>query len=237
MSFLESFVDKLSQLLVALPDQKICIKDVNAITVFCSQAFSDFIGIPKNQILHRSLWWAPLYDGMVDEETILKDDQSVILSGSPKKLFKVNKINGVLKIFLCIKSPIINPLTNEVVGIHINCIDNSVYNLMETFVNKKLKANNSKKLPHLTKRERQVIFLFLLHLNSEEIAAVIYQLENKRISKSAVDGVFNDQLYIKFGVNSRIALHDKLVSMGYNNIIPSDLLYATSLSINNIVSY
>ena len=237
MNFLESFIDTLSKLSPALPDQKICIKNTNSITIFCSDAFSDFIGVPKEQILNRASWWLPLYDNKVSENIVLEEDNSVLMSGISKKIFKINKINGTLKIFLCIKSPIINPQTNEVVGIYINCIDNAAYNLLDTFVNKKSLSKQKTKLPNLTKREKQVIFLFLLHLTSEEIANIICQLENKKISKSAIDGVFNDQIYPKFVVNSRIALHKKLVSLGYKNMVPAEILSAKSLSIDNITSF
>jgi hypothetical protein len=74
-------------------------------------------------------------------------------------------------------------------------------------------------------------------LTSQEIADIIFKIEGKKISKSTIDSLFNDQLYIKFNVGSRTALYKKLEQLGYDKLIPSDVLSSTSTPLNIIHTF
>lgn len=87
---------------------------------------------------------------------------------------------------------------------------------------------NASEFPKLSKREKQVIFFFMANLSSLEIAEMIYKIEGKKVAKSTIDSLFNDQLYAKFDVYSRPALYQKLQAMGYDQLTPKEVLSPTS---------
>lgn len=68
----------------------------------------------------------------------------------------------------------------------------------------------------------------MANLSSQEIADMIYEIEGKKIAKSTVDSLFNDQLYTKFDVYSRLALYKRLQALGYDQLTPKELLSTTS---------
>jgi hypothetical protein len=74
-------------------------------------------------------------------------------------------------------------------------------------------------------------------MSSQAIAEMLFQLEGKRVSKSTIDSIFNDQLYAKFDVYSRTALYNKLQELGYETKIPKDLLKNTSSLLDVINTY
>ncbi len=66
---------------------------------------------------------------------------------------------------------------------------------------------------------------------------MLYQIGGKSITKSTVDSIFNDQLYAKFDVYSRIALYKKLQSLGYDQLIPKELLSTKSIMLDIMKAY
>lgn len=64
----------------------------------------------------------------------------------------------------------------------------------------------------------------MLNFESQTIAELIAKIENKTISKNAIDQVFTKQLLPKFGVYSRKALYEKLQDLGYDRLIPHNIL-------------
>ena len=76
----------------------------------------------------------------------------------------------------------------------------------------------------LTEREKQVIFFFLLNLDSRSIAEILTKIENKKISESSINHMFNQQLFPKFEVFNRKALYDKLIDSGYSRLMPKNIL-------------
>ena len=98
------------------------------------------------------------------------------------------------------------------------------------------KKSSSEKIK-LSKREKQVIFLFLANLNSQEIADTLFKIDNKRITKSTIDSVFTDQLYLKFKVASCTALHKKLLELSYHEFIPQEILVCSSTPLKTLKIY
>lgn len=137
--------------------------------------------------------------------------------------------SGKTKLFTVTYAPIINPSTNNIVAILV------VPGYLETFntwaiFTRYYTTGTTSLHPYnpneyaLTEREKQVIFLFLLNLDSNSIAEILSSVGCKNISKSAIDQIFHGQLYPKFSVYSRKALHDKLIDLGYYRVIPRNIL-------------
>ena len=76
----------------------------------------------------------------------------------------------------------------------------------------------------LTQREKEVIFFFMANCSSYEIAINIGKIYNKSISKSTIDSIFSNQLYLKFNVISRIQLQEELAKLGYATILPKSVI-------------
>lgn len=124
-------------------------------------------------------------------------------------------------------SPIINPASDNVVGI-LGLIHNlEIFNLSSILAQyykaSELAVPSMGKLL-LTEREKQTIFFFLLNLDSKSIAEILSRIENKQISKNSLDQMFNKQLFPKFVVYNRKALYDKLITLGYNRLMPKNIL-------------
>ncbi len=79
--------------------------------------------------------------------------------------------------------------------------------------------------------------MFIHGLTSQEIASVISTAENKNISKSAIDAVFANQLRIKFDAYTRDGLYDKLIRLGFYQVIPQDLMVNIKLPAGHIDVY
>lgn len=126
-------------------------------------------------------------------------------------------------------SPIINTETSNVVGIMIISSTIDIPNLASIFAKYYDDKNSAvdyelDKRIQLTEREKQVVFFFLLNLESQTISEILTKIENKRISKNAIDQVFYKQLFPKFEVYNRKALYQKLLELHYNRIIPHNVL-------------
>ena len=148
-----------------------------------------------------------------------------------KKVIKLLSIRSFAKIGTIIgvvtNSPIINPETQNVVALHVYAHNLDVFNISSLLTNYYKNGTLSihqPKGPFLTEREKQVIFFFLLNLESSTIAEVLGKVENKRISKNSIDQIFFKQLLPKFGVYSRKALYDKLNNLGYTRLVPQNIL-------------
>ena len=238
--FLDAFISSIFFLTQAIPHQMIVIKNLQSEHIFCSEYFADLTGVKSNELIGKKVW-LPLYKGSDESEieTILRrEDQTIINNRTAETFLKINRFSNGLLPYLSIKSPIINPYTDHVVGILFQGFEMGNFNFSHYLKNLNLpevKVNNT--LPELSKREKQVIFFFLSNLSSQEIAEAIYLHEGKKITKSTIDSVFNDQLYVKFNVHSRPTLYEKLKALGYETKVPKELLNTVSLKLNILNPY
>lgn len=233
--FLAAVITALKLLNDAIPDQMVGIKDVNSVNLYCSEAFIQALRISEADIIGKTFCTGPILD------IVIKEDQQVLSSCKLHVFLKINKFHGVIKPLIFVKAPIINPETNNVLGIFLQVYEYGIANnfqqqigqLYNMFAFKERNISTIK----LSKREKQIIFFFLAHLSSQEIADMLYQLERKQISKSTIDSVFTDQLYLKFNVSNRIALHKKLLELGYDKFIPQEVLINSSIPLETIKVY
>lgn len=136
--------------------------------------------------------------------------------------------NGRSSFLILSYAPIINPNTNNVVALYSR--SKVVETLNIWFILSKCYTKGIATMDEfeyqikLTAREKQVVFLFLLNLDSNTIAEIISKIENKKISKNAIDQVFTTQLIPKFLVFGRKALYDKLTELGYYRFVPNNVL-------------
>ena len=227
--FLKNIIDAVRLLSQASPKQMISIKDANSVHVYSSAYLLQLMDATEGDVIGKKVW-LPLYGDQVEvEKMILAEDQKIISSHEPALLLKINKFPAGLKPYFCFKSPLINPENNNVEGLIIYGFEAGLTAFKKHFT--KSIANKSDVINaaiHLTKREKQVIYFFMSHLSSQEIADVLYEMEGKKVSKSTIDTVFNEQLYPKFKAYSRPELYQKLQDAGYENLIPKEILQSGS---------
>ena len=169
------------------------------------------------------------------------DLNQVIKNRKKVRSFAISEFDGKLQPFSLEKSPIINPSTNNVVGIYCS------YRTL-SFISMQLQIIRSLEIFEcdyttdiskykLTTREKEAIFLFLSGLSSKDIAFTLSKISGREISKSTVDSLFRDQLFLKFEVYNRDALFEKLLRLGFDRYVPSDLLPKVELPVSELIAY
>lgn len=172
----------------------------------------------------------------------LEEEQKVISSRKKQLSFNIHFYDGKVQPYISNKFPIINPDTDEVIGVlcsfHKIPFSSIHHQLLRAFKIYKI-ATKSPDIEafKLTKREKEAIFLFLSGLNSLEIAHILSEIEQKSVTKSTIDSLFAKQLRIKFGVYSRQGLFEKLMELGFDRYIPKDLFINIKLPIEDLISY
>lgn len=239
IEYLAKIVDAVKLLSDGMPKQMLAVKDVNSVYIICSDYLAEMIGVKPSEIEGKRTW-PPMYGNSPEfEEIIFEEDQLIMRTRESRLALKVSYFKEGLRPFSCFKAPIINPETNNVVGVY--CCGVEVGHISFTKTMRQIidgeSAHQDVELPHLSRREKQVVFFFMANLSSAEIAKTLGEMEGKSLSKSTVDSIFNDQLYMKFGVYSRPELYSKLQSLGYERLIPTELLKNTSLLVATMQSY
>ena len=213
-------------------NNNVYIKDVNSQYLYASQQYSDLIlGINDSQII---LGKTDIELDIFPETNFAKEgvgeDQEVIRKNHLVSYLKIYPYSFRTKPLIFNKVPLYNKKTKKVLGVLVRVMDVWVKNLSSKILEinqiklgSQVIAKNIMEYK-LTPREQQVIFLFLSNFSSPDIANIISQIEGKSISKSYIDKVFAEQLYMKFGVNDRKALFDKLQLLGLSETLPAQFL-------------
>lgn len=237
-AFLEKFIQSISLIDKALPQQILIVKDKDGKYIYASEYWTDLIGIKKEILIGQAVW-LPLYDDDQSiKEIIDQEEKDVIENKKIRMALKINRFRNKITPYLTHKIPIINPETQNTVGIFCYCFGIGKINI-ETVLQHALSSSIDtlgEKIS-LSRREKQVIYLFMANLSSQEIAKTLSEIENKKVSKSTIDSLFNDQLYIKFSVYSRPELYQKLQTLGFDKLIPQELLKTGSISLDQLVVY
>ncbi len=234
---LNDIIANIDKLVYTIPNQFIKIKDLESTTLYISKPYADFLHVKPEQVIgiKKSL------TNDADSDILINNEDKVIInSRQPLTGIRIHIIDGILKPLLCLKSPIIDPQSNNVIGIFAQVFEHGIINLHQDILKLPGQSNKNKtnidKLSPLTRREKQVIFFFMAHLSSQEIVDALYQLDGKLITISTIDGVFKD-LYIKFKVYNRKALYDKLQAFGFDRLIPQDILSTKAITSTQFESY
>jgi len=226
------FITQIESVSAMLPTQIIGIKSLDSIYVYCSSNFARLLGYSVAEIVGKH----GMFPGNENNTARIREDQQIISTQKAQAFIHIDRINGKLSPLTFIKSPIINPDNNEVVGIFCQVFEfatlDASQQILKMYKDMNLDTKVNQQLPNLSKREKQIVFLFLANLNSAEIVEVIYKMEGKRISKGTIDCVFTDQLFPKFGVYNRQALYTKLVQLGYNHLIPLEMVPQQTIALD-----
>lgn len=195
------------------------IKNLNSEHIYLSEYCRYLFKIEKDVSGLVSIW--PNYSLL----SSIEDDKQVFATKTAKTFIVFCSNEQFLVPFLFTKTPLIDPLNQEVFGLVYYGIEYPYFDIHE-----QITANFSNEFIEdsikieLSRREKEVIFFFMANCSSLEIAENIGKIYNKSITKSTIDSIFSNQLYLKFKVSSRIRLHEKLAKLGYGSIIPKTML-------------
>lgn len=180
--------------------------------------FAKRLGVSDNEVvahLHKPEVMA-LQDKAIEKRSLIK----YLLMGAFE--------NSSTRFLVLSYAPIINPKTSNIVALYSSSklVDTlNIWFILSKYYTKGIALIDKFEYQiKLTNREKQVVFLFLLNLDSNTIAKIISRIEGKTISKNAIDQVFKSQLIPKFSVFGRKALYDKLIDLGYYRFVPNNIL-------------
>lgn len=237
--FVQRVITLFNDLELVAPAQMWIVKDINSLHLYVSTSIINLIGGTNNNIIGNKRIAGAFSEDIITK-IIHEEDHIVINELRSIYALKVYPIKDS-RLFpcICIKQPLINLETNNIVGILCQLIEISITDLSQQILELYVKNDNNKLHTNidLTKREKQIIFFFMHNLSSQQIAEIISRIENKNLTKSTVDSIIIDKLYLKFNVHNRSALTNKLKQLGYTSLIPESLLVENSIKLNKILTY
>lgn len=114
-------------------------------------------------------------------------DKAIEMRNLVKYLLMFKLRDGSSKFLIVTYAPIINPITNTVVALYCNSrvFDTpNIWFILSKYYNKGIAVIDEFEYQiKLTNREKQVVFLFLLNLDSSTIADIISKIEGKKFLK------------------------------------------------------
>lgn len=231
-AYLAKFIKSISFVNGGVTDQNIVVKGLNAKHAYCSNAYAKLIGQDANNLdaitsTCTNFELKRLSEDHFEVNVISNEDLDIMQTRNTKAYCRIHEFTTGLMPRIFIKSPIINPDTDKVVGLLMQCFEaaaTSIGNQIIHLFSSKNENIITEPPLKLTNREKQIIFFFLAGKSSQEIALMLSRMENKNIAKSTIDNIFNNQLFKKFAVYNRLALNQKLVEYGYDRYIPHSVL-------------
>ncbi len=233
--YLQSVINAVSLVADAIPEYIVGVKNKDSEHVYVSPYFAKLTGFQANSSDRKVSLWQH-YDYL----TLRADELAIMNQRKTKNFLVIDKFGDELVPRVFVKRPLINPFSDNPIGTFYQAFDYMQFNLSNEIA--KLFSGNKVNYPQvsdepnkLSVRQKQVIFFFLANLNSQEIADFISAIDKKPIAKSTIDSIFSEQLYSKFAVVSRVALRQKLLSLGYDKMIPKDLIIPLISETNSCV--
>lgn len=220
-NFLIDIVDSLKTVVALTKESYIGVKNTSLEHIYISPALLKIFNVTLTDNKKISVF--PKYS----LESTYQDDQEIIKNKISKNFLIFCQIDESLVPLVFVKTPIFHPDDQAVLGIMYQGFRYDYFNIQQHITSLFSSIDNKKESIldiHLSKRQKQVIFFFMLHLDSQEIANQLSKIDHKSIKKSTIDSIFNLQLYPKFHVTSRAALYQKMLKLGYNTAIPRSLI-------------
>ncbi|TXI96886.1 MAG: hypothetical protein E6Q32_13025 [Neisseriales bacterium] len=236
--YLAKLISLYEQLEGMLPYFRAIITDPNGTILFCSKMYQSS---RDKEILEVGSKVMPEKSGKYAPEESIKEWKNIVETKKPQHAINVNYFDGKIQPFITAKYPIINQTTGNVIAIYnirqevkFTTIQHQLMRALEIYDEPQDVDISQYKL---TTREKQIIFLLLGGLCSREIATILSKVDGKNISSRTIDNIFTNQLRPKFNAFSREDLYAKLIKLGFDKMIPKDLLINIKIPLQNILTY
>ncbi|MBX9597544.1 MAG: helix-turn-helix transcriptional regulator [Burkholderiales bacterium] len=206
----------------------------NKIYGFEKQA-EDLLGQTLKEVIDRfGLNKRNLYEDLTKQEEEIKSTR--------KSTRLVQAVANYPQVCVVFKRPIINPASDNFVGIMTHFSTLAMPNILKTLLKVNRKSsyiiNNDSNYNHLeynlTERQHIVLFLYLHRYSAAEIASILgtldYKMSNSRINDHL------EALKFIFRVKTKDQLIEKALAMDYDLLIPRALLKEGSYPLDEAIS-
>lgn len=240
---LEDFTKSAKSFFNFVDSQMLFAVDLKMKLIFCSDIFTKFTGMTEGREFSEQLI-ADVSELEFNVAAVINAIQLMFDDKIKRQICVPVSKSGITRLINFYIGSILNPSTKQIVGAAVQMVRFSGYSRIEMVLHSHnedyepsideidpvlnddktefREISNSNSLPiKLTKREENVVFLLILNYSSREIADILSKVENKKVSKDAVDKLITNQLQIKFDVVYRYKLVERLVELGYHRITPS----------------
>ncbi len=228
--FFDDFIQA-SQTTFKYLDDLVFIKNDELKMYYVSPAYLKFLHqdtpLSQEDILGKDIIELKLRDNEELLKSMTNDDELVKQTKTKQKFMCIDSRKNIFVVF---KRPVINPATDNCVGIIAHITTLVLPNLMKMLlkINNKTSyiisnESNYNQLEYkLTERQHIVLFLYLHRYSAAEIASILgtlgYKMSNSRINDHL------EALKFIFRVRTKDQLIEKALAMDYNSSVPRALL-------------
>ena len=124
-------------------------------------------------------------------------------------------------------SPIMDIESNVLIGIDVELINMDFLPVVNILHDNTLPEELN--LPHLTQREREIIFLKSIGKTNLEISQLIFETQKISVTEKTINNITLQQIYPKLGVVNKKALLKKIHELSLDRFIPRTLIYKDQL--------
>jgi len=234
MNFLERYINALD--LVMLPEQKVLVVGLGLHFCYLSPAIKSEYGVITESNQYNSYTDLPPLQQLAI--SCHAEDELCLHSKKPQQYITSQNHNGAMRLFLKYKTPVIDHLTEECVGVRTDFMPILSLGRFKPYLDKHMVQQVQSKLKlekhevvDLTKTEELVLFLLIMYLKPKTVTLHLNKITGKDVATSTIRNIIHQQLFKKFNVNSPEALIDKALFMGYDAIFPRVIAEQFSLRI------
>jgi hypothetical protein len=173
-----------------------------------------------------------LFENTKVYSSINNQEQKIIADGISTEALWFNKHNGLISIYTVYKKPLINPYTNDIVGIFINTV-RFVPNLLRIILHEQILLggkSNAESMQHelmnleLTPLQQQLIFCILIGFTArKDITSILNHLTGEKYNEIKIKNTLQ-ALYIKFNCSTTIQLIELIIKSQIKLNLPETLL-------------
>ncbi|AUR52323.1 helix-turn-helix transcriptional regulator [Aquella oligotrophica] len=228
-NFFKTYCESAKVLYNSGEKEKVLIKNKNLEIVYISIGYEDTYGVTLESLTGGKLSEEKKIIYEKERITALEQDKIIRDTRQAREFIFIDAYYHISHVY---KRPIINPATNNFVGIFVY-IHNYVHpNLLKLIykingVNSGLSNIKTESLKYkLTKKQNMILFLYLNRFSNSEISEIMTTLGHK-ISKARVNDHL-ENLKLIFHARSKNELIEKAVALNYHLLIPRAFLKSGS---------
>ncbi len=234
MSFLDKYIQALS--LVELSEQKTIVVDKNSKFCYVSRALLAQNGLNNYDLAGASYEAIPSIRQIASSCT--SEDLECLENRKEQKYITSQNHNGEILLYLKQKSPIIDPVINEAIGVRVDFFP--IYSLghFKPYINSHIAHYDSRAIAKqsrdriaLTEIEELILFLLIMYVKPKVVTSQLNDIMGKNNSVSTIRNIIHQQLLRKFEVFTIEDLIDKAIFLGYDTILPGIMAEQFSIRI------
>lgn len=233
-NFLNKYIEAIN--LVALPEQKTIIVNLDSIFVYLSPAIRSEYGLKSDDYRNASYIDLPPIKQIA--LSCINEDRECLHNLQIQQYITSQNHDGEIRLYLKQKTPIIDPNTKLGIGVRVDFLP--IYSLghFKPYINQHIISYNQK--PNiidvrnkiiLTEIEELILFLLILYVKPKVVTMHLNAIMEKDVATSTIRNTIHQQLLRKFEVYNTDDLIDKAIFLGYDTILPRIMVKQFSIRI------